>query len=242
MDLQPIHYEAGGNAYTGFLADGSNGARVPGMLVIHEAGGLTEHSKSRAMRLAEMGNVAFAMNLFGPEIEVATPGRPEAMAKAQAVVRQLRGDLAEFRSRVQAALSVLAGHANVDPARLAAIGYCLGGAAAVELARTGAPLKLIAGFHSGILPGKAEDNRLIRGKVLLCHGADDPVVPLTEIKAFCGELSAAGIDWQLHSYGGVGHSFTNPAIDAFGLPGFFHQEAADRRSWAALCDLIEETL
>jgi dienelactone hydrolase len=240
MELEPISYEANGKDYTGFLADGSGGGRVPGVLVIHEAGGLTDETKARAIRLAEAGHVAFAMNLFGPEMELPSPGRPESMAAAQAIVRQLRDDVADLRARVSAALGVLEAHAHVDAGRLAAIGYCLGGAAAIELARTGAPLKAVAGFHAGIMPGSAEDDRAIRAKLLLCHGETDPVVPASQIQDFTARLTEARVDWQLHLYGGVGHSFTNPDIDAWNLPGFFYDKNADRRSWAALLQLLDE--
>jgi dienelactone hydrolase len=240
MDLQPIGYEASGRTYTGFLADGSGGGRAPGMLLIHEAGGLTDHIKARAARLAEAGYIAFAMDLFGPDLEPPAPGRPETMAAPQALVRQLRDDVAEFRARVAAALGVLQAHPHVDPARLAAIGYCLGGAAAIELARTGAPLAAVAGFHAGILPGTAEDDRAIRARLLLCHGEIDPVVPPSQIQDFTSRLTEAGIDWQLHLYGGVGHSFTNQEIDAWNLPGFAYDKKADRRSWAALMQLLGE--
>ena len=241
MDLQPISYQASGRTYTGFLADGSGGERVPGVLVIHEGGGLTGHTRKRAARLAEeLGCVAFAMDLFGPEVESPVPGRRETMANAQAVVRGLRDDVPEFRARVRAGLGVLEAHAHVDPARLAAIGYCFGGGAAIELARSGAALAAAVGFHAGILPGSAVDDAAIRARVLLCHGAEDPVVPLAQIQAFCETLSAAGKDWQLHTYGGVGHSFTNAEIDTWSLPGFFYDEKADRRSWAAMMQLFGE--
>ena len=240
MDLRPTRYEASGRPYVGYLADGSSGAPAPGILVIHEAGGLTEQVKRRAVRLAESGYVAFAMDLFGEGFPDVVPGDAEAMAEAQAIVRQLRDDVAECRARMTAARALLLALPNVDPDRLAAIGYCLGGAAAVELARTGAPLRAVAGFHAGIFPGTAEDNRAIRAKILLCHGADDPAVPLAQIQDFTADLSAAGLDWQLNVYGGVGHSFTNPGIDAFGFPGFAYDAGADRRSWAALTDLLSE--
>jgi dienelactone hydrolase len=240
MNFDPKTYETSGRRYTGFLADGSDGTPAAGILVIHEAGGLTEHVKSVAGRLASCGFVAFAMDLFGDEMEVPDPARPETLAKAQEVVRRLRNDVAEFRARVSAAFAALRRHPNVDPARLAAIGYCLGGAAAIELARTGVPMAAVAGFHAGILPGSAEDNARIRGKVLLCHGDADPVVPPAQIQAFTAELSAAGVDWQLHLYGGVGHSFTNPEIDAWGFPGFAFDAAADARAWAALRQLLAE--
>jgi len=240
MNVELISYEASGQCYTGFLADGSGGARAPGVLVIHEGGGLTGHTRARAAQLAEAGYVAFAMDLFGPEVALPTPGRPETMAAAQAVVRALRDDVPELRARVTAGLAVLQAHSHVDPTRLAAIGYCFGGAAAVELARSGAPLAAVAGFHAGILPGKAEDDAAIRARVLLCHGADDPVVPAAQILAFTEALSAAGRDWQLHLYGGVGHSFTNRDIDAWKLPGFAYDAEADCRSWAAMRLLFGE--
>ena len=240
MALEPTGCRVNGNTYTGFLAGGSRAAPAPGVLVIHEGGGLTDHAKGRAAMSAELGYVAFAMDLFGPEVESPVPGRPETMAKAQAVVRALREDVAELRARCAAALEVLQAHPQVDPARLAAIGFCFGGAAAIELARSGAPLAAVAGFHAGVLPGSAADDRAIAAKLLLCHGEGDPVVPVRQIQDFTARLTAAGVDWQLHLYGGVGHSFANREIDAWNLPGFRYDEAADRRSWAALMQLLGE--
>jgi dienelactone hydrolase len=98
-------------------------------------------------------------------------------------------------------------------------------------------LKAVAGFHAGVLPG---EDAAIRAKILLCHGEQDPVVPAAQIQAFVAGLTGAGIDWQLHLYGGVGHSFTNPEIDAWNLPGFAYDAAADARSWAALRQLLGE--
>ena len=232
MDLQPVSYQSGGHTYTGFLADGSRGEPAPGLLVIHEGGGLGRHTKERAARLADLGYVAFAMDLFGmAEFE---------LERAKAIVRELRADPPRLRALGTAALGVLLEHPHVDPARLAVIGYCFGGAAAIELARSGAPLAAVIGFHAGILPGAAEANRSIRARVLLCHGADDPVVPPAQIQAFAADASEAGIDWQVHLYGGVGHSFTNPEIDAWNLPGFAYHEVADRRAWAAMIGLFGE--
>jgi dienelactone hydrolase len=159
-----------------------------------------------------------------------------------ALGKALRDDRPLFRARLSAGLEVLTAQANADPGRLAGIGYCMGGAAIIELARMGAPLAAIVGFHSGFVPGSPEENAAVRGKLLLCHGTDDPVVTPVQRDAFLAEASAAGIDWQLHLYGGVGHSFTNPDIDALGLPGFAYDERADRRSWAAMLNLFEEAL
>lgn len=233
MGLQPIPYEATGQSFTGFLADGSAGGQVPGVLVIHEGGGLTGHTKARAARLAELGYVAFAMDLFGePVVD---------LDRAREHTRFLRDHVDVLRARCRAALGVVAACPGADPARLAAIGHCLGGAAAIELARDGAELAAIVGFHSGFVESPPpEDDRAVRCKVLLCHGADDPVVTAEMRDAFLARMTAAGVDWQLHLYGGVGHSFTNPEIDSWNLPGFSYDEQADRHSWAAMLALFDE--
>ena len=205
---------------------------APGILVIHEGGGLADHTKDRARRLGELGFVAYAMDLLGAS------GLP--IDEMRRIVQPLRADPAIVRARCAAALAALRRHPRVDTTRLAAIGHCFGGAAGIELARTGAPLAAVVGFHAGILPGSAEDNKAIRGKLLLCHGAADPVVPPPLIHAFTTELSEAGVDWQLHLYGGVGHSFTNKQIAALGLSGFAFDAAAERRSWAAMLNLFAE--
>jgi dienelactone hydrolase len=235
MELVRIRYEDGdGVALTGYLADGSRGRPAPGVLVAHEGGGLGRHTKERALRLAELGYIAFALDYYGEE--------DPPLERAMALGKELRGDRPRFRARLAAGLEVLIAQANVDPARLAGIGYCMGGAAVIELARMGTPFVAVVGFHSGFVPGTPEENGAIRGKLLLCHGADDPIVTAAQRDAFLAEASAAGIDWQLHLYGGVGHSFTNPDIDALGIAGFAYDEEADRRSWAAMLNLFEECL
>ncbi|MEA3038682.1 MAG: hypothetical protein QOE79_1195 [Sphingomonadales bacterium] len=232
--LQAIDYSANGHSYRGFLADGSGGRPAPGILVAHEGGGLTDHARGRSERLAGLGYVAFALDLFGEQ----APTLDDKMA----LVRSLRADTAELRARGAAALAVLTGHSNVDQGRLAAIGFCFGGTAIIELARGGAPLRALVGFHAGLTPAAAEDNRAIRGKLLLCLGADDRVVPAEQRTSFLAEMTEAGVDWQLHLYGRVGHSFTNPEIDAWDFPGFRYDAEADARSWRAMRHLFEETL
>ncbi len=235
IELVPIRYDGGdGAALTGYLADGSKGRPAAGVLVAHEGGGLGRHAKESVRRLAELGYLAFALDYYGEE--------DPPLERARALGKALRADRPLFRARLAAGLEVLTSQPNLDPARLAGIGYCMGGAAIVELARTGAPFAAIVGFHSGFVPGTPEENEAIAGRLLLCHGADDPIVTADQRDAFLAEASAAGVDWQLNLYGGVGHSFTNPAIDALGLPGFAYDETADRRSWAAMLDLFDEVL
>src|SRR3954467_13208984 len=133
--LEPVDYEANGRAYRGFLADGSGGEPAPGIVVAHEGGGLTGHARERAERLAGLGYVAFALDLFGDQ----APSLDDKMA----LVRSLRADTPPLRARAAAALEVLTGQAKVDRDRLAAIGFCFGGTTMIELARGGAPLKAV---------------------------------------------------------------------------------------------------
>jgi dienelactone hydrolase len=235
IELAAIRYDGGdGVALTGYLADGSGGRPAAGVLVAHEGGGLGRHTKESARRLGELGYLAFALDYYGEE--------DPPLERAMALGKALRGDRPGFRARLAAGLEVLTRQPHLDPARLAGIGYCMGGAAVIELARMGAPFAAIVGFHSGFVPGTAEENRAIKGKLLLCHGSEDPIVTPAQRDAFIAEASAAKLDWQLHLYGGVGHSFTNPDIDVLGLPGFAYDETADRRSWAAMLNLFEEVL
>jgi len=173
------------------------------------------------------------MDLYGEPIS--------GLEGARAINRAPIADISRLRGRCRAALDALAARPGTDPGRLAAIGYCFGGAAAIELARDGADLACVAVFHSGFIDSvPPEDDRVIRGKLLICQGAEDPIITAEQRDAFTGRMTAAGIDWQMHLYGGVGHSFTNRGIDAWNIPCFVYHEAADRRSWAALLALFDE--
>jgi dienelactone hydrolase len=111
----------------------------------------------------------------------------------------------------------------------------------LELARGGADVKVVAGFHSGLETARPGDAKAIKGKVLVQIGADDPVIPPEQRVDFEREMTAGGVDWRIVIYGRTGHSFTNPEADGWGLPGFAYQADSDRRSWTALSDLFAET-
>lgn len=230
MQLTPITYSALGQSFTGYLADGAAGKDAPGILVAHEGGGLGRHALERAEMLADLGYVAFAMDMFG-ETNL-------TLDRAKVVVSTLRADSATLRARMRAALDVLISHPNVDRAKLAAIGFCFGGAACLELARDGAPLAATVGFHSGLATANRDDARNIRGKVLVCLGKEDPVISAESRQAFMDEMGAASVDWLMHVYDGAGHSFTNREIDALNIPGFAYNEAADLKSWAAMREVF----
>ena len=205
VTTRDISYEADGRTMVGFLALPDGTDRRPGVLVSHEGPGLDDHARSRAVRLAEeLGYVAFALDYHGG-------GRPvEDRAQMMARIGELRADPPRARAIGTAGLDVLCAEARTDRDRLAAIGYCFGGTLSLELARGGADLKAVVGFHAGLSTVRPEDARNIVGKVLALIGADDPIVDNAERRAFEEEMRAGGVDWQLHVYGGAVHSFTNP--------------------------------
>lgn len=227
-----VQYKADGISMTGYLADGSQGQRAPGVLVAHEALGVNDHVKARAQALADMGYVAFALDLYG---EVNFP--LETVGARHGDMMAAPGTM--FR-RASAALHVLARYESVDANRLAAIGYCQGGITALELARGGAPIRGAIGFHPGLKRPAGSPDGKISAKVLMIIGDSDPVIPPEDRAAFAQEMNAAGADWQLHVFGGVGHSFTNKAVDALKIPGMAYDASADRRSWALMRGMLEE--
>lgn len=233
MELTEIACTAGGRTFTGVLADGSGGRHVPGVLVAHEGPGLTDHPIERARRLAEHGYVALALDLYGE--------RDLPIERAKEHVSTLRSDRAELRRRMRAWLDTLRAHPHVDPARTAAIGFCVGGMAVLELARDGADVTSVVAFHPGLDP-EPQDASRIRARVLVCIGERDPIARAEHRAALVAELAATDVDWQLLLLGGAGHSFTNPDIDAYGFPGFAYHADADRRAWRAMRELFEETL
>ncbi len=232
IELQPVSYEFGGKAFHGLLADGSHGARVPGVLVALEGPGITDHIRRRTQEVAALGHIAFALDLYG----VADP----SLGEAKGFVQTLRADLDELRGRTKAALGVLKAHTAVDKKRLVAVGFCFGGTAVLELARAGGAIAGVVGFHAGLDTTRPEDAKNIRAPILVCLGADDPIVTEEKRRAFAAEMTKGGADWRMLVYGAAGHSFTNKDIDAFGFPGFAYNEAADRRSWAAMRAFFSE--
>ncbi|HEY4343431.1 MAG TPA: dienelactone hydrolase family protein [Parvibaculum sp.] len=234
MKTGDIEYTVGDKKFSGFLADGSNGKKTAGVLVAHEGGGMTGHPKERAKMLAELGYVAFAMDTFGEAIT----SREQAMA----TIGGLMGDLPTLRARANAALDIVKGQPSVDPKRTAAIGFCFGGTTVLELARSGADVGCVVGFHSGLTTTAPQDAKNIRCKVMDCLGADDPIIPAESRDAFVKEMQAAKIDWRMELYGGAGHSFTNREVDAMNIPGFAYHATTDRRSWAAMRDLFDEVM
>jgi len=234
MAHKTLEYRDGAVTLKGYLADdGQPGAR-PGVVLFPEAFGIGEHVMERARRLAAVGYVALAADPYGDGAQAKDlPGAVEMMTA-------VRSDVDRWRARARAALDTLTAQSGVDRARVAAIGYCFGGSTALELGRSGAPLAAVVSFHGGLEAPRPEDARNIRAKVLVCHGASDPLIPPEQVAAFEAQMRATQVDWQLHSYGGAVHSFTNPDADKLGNPALAYNAAADRRSWAAMLALFQD--
>jgi dienelactone hydrolase len=234
MKTETHKYASGDKTSHGYLALPDGGGPRPGILVVHEAPGLDDHVKRRAEMLAGLGYVALAVDLYGGG--VVGNGPQEAFA----LMGPLREDPDLLRSRMRAGLDALAAVPGVDRGRLGAIGYCFGGYSVLELARSGAPVACVVSFHGLLETKRPAAAGTIKAKILACTGSADPLVPREQVTAFETEMTEVGADWQVATYGGAKHAFTNTAADSIPLPGFGYSGTADARSWKAMRDLFGE--
>lgn len=236
MEVQTakLDYRDGPTVLEGFLAFPKEGGKRPGVLVVHEWMGPGEHVWESARRLAAAGYVALAVDIYGRDLR---PRNAEEAARAAGRFRS--GDRFELRSRMAIAQRELLGTGRVDSARVAAIGYCFGGTAVLEYARSGADVRGVVSFHGGLSKGEGP-TRPIRARVLVLHGADDPFVKPEEVQAFEHEMQAAGVDWRLVAYNGAVHSFTNPAAGDDPSRGAAYHAEADRRSWEEMLRFLRD--
>lgn len=232
-----VEYKHGDTVLEGLLAwDDALPGKRPGVLVVHEWWGRNDYIRSRAEKLAALGYVAFALDMYGKGVVAKDP------KEAGALAGKIRGDGALMRERAAAGLDVLRKDERVDAKKIAAIGYCFGGTVALELARSGADLAGVVSFHGGLGTKAPAEKGKVKAKVLVLHGADDPHVPVADVTAFEEEMRAAGVDWQVVSYGGAVHAFTNPAAGNDPSKGAAYNESADRRSWEAMQAFFGEVL
>lgn len=216
-----------------FAFDDALSGRRPAVLINHAWGGRDEFVAEKARKLAELGYVGFALDMYGKGI---LGSGPEENAR---LMQPFMADRALLQKRIQAALFAVRQLPWVDDSKIAAIGFCFGGLCVLDLARTGADIKGVVSFH-GLLgaPGNTQGNA-IKAKVLALHGHDDPMVSPEQVLAFEQEMTEAGADWQVHAYGHTMHAFTNPVANdpAFGT---VYQADADRRSWQAMQNFLAE--
>lgn len=229
--LEPVEYRCDEALLKGYWA-GPRSGTAPLILLAPEALGIGPAIKGRAVRIAQDGYNVFVLDLYGAENLDIASARPLSL--------QLMGTPGLLRKRAFAGLVTGLGLPSVDRSRCAAIGYCQGGQTVLELARGGAPILASIGVHPGFQRASGSKNGPISAKILMLIGDDDPIVTQDEENAFKNEMRASGADWQLHVFGNVGHSFTNPDIDAAELDGFSYDENADQRSWKIVSSLLEE--
>lgn len=206
---------------------------TPGILVFPDAGGLSDHAKQRAERIAaEFGFAALACDLYGGQEQ------PQDRAGAMTRIKPLQTETERVRARVLPAFAALSACPRVDAERVGAIGFCLGGTMAFELALAGVDLKCAIGFHSGLKVTAPHDAGKICGRVAALVGDNDPLIPLDDRLAFEAMLREAGVAWSMSVYGGVGHAFTRPGAESYGIPGFAYDATADALSWQEMTALF----
>ncbi|MDB5394937.1 MAG: dienelactone hydrolase [Rhodospirillales bacterium] len=236
MKIQDIDYHDDSLRLRGVLAyDGEIEGERPGIVVVHEAWGLGDHAIARAKMLAELGYVALAADMYGDRRQAAD------LPAAMELIGDLRTNPEKLRARAGAAVATLKAQRNVDSSRVAAIGFCFGGTTVLELARGGADLKGVVSFHGGLQTAAPAKPGAVTPKVLVCTGADDPMIPPSQVIEFEDEMRNAAADWQVICYGGTVHSFTNPnAGKGVALEGLAYNQQSDRRSWAAMRAFFDE--
>lgn len=236
MHQEMLTYQADGLTMRSQLFFEPGAAKRPGVLVFPEAFGLGEHAIGRARRLAGMGYVALACDLHGDGRVI------DELEGAIGALKPLFADPSRTRARAHGGLEALTARAEADAGRVAAIGFCFGGTMALELARSGAALAAAVGFHSGLgSEAPKSDARAIKGRVLVCIGADDPMIPAEQRAGFEKEMRDGGVDWQMHLYGKTVHSFTNQEAAARNMPDAIrYSPEADARSWAAMQQVFGE--
>lgn len=220
-----LEYQHGDKILEGYLAyDDSVAGKRPGILVVHEWWGLNDYVKGWAGQLAELGYVAFAVDMYGKGI----------LAKEREEAARLTGQFKDpslLRDRAKAGLRVLTENEFVDKNRVAAIGFCFGGTTVFQLAYSGADLAGAVSFHGGLPTPLQEDRARIKAKIVALHGADDPFVAQDKVDAFQEAMRQSGADWQMISFGGAVHSFSNPAAGNDKSKGSAYDEKAAKRSW-----------
>ncbi|MEE8364675.1 MAG: dienelactone hydrolase family protein [Gammaproteobacteria bacterium] len=233
-----VDYQVGDITHRGFVAfnDLTSPPRT-GVMVIHEWWGLNDYIKNRAKKLAELGYVAFAIDMFG---EGKVAGDPD---EAASLMNAVLGDMDSGTKALQAGYQALVDQPQVDAERTAAIGYCFGGAMALHMARIGLPLSAVVSFHGALGSFHTATPGSIRPRVLVCHGEEDSMVTMDDVAGFKQEMDTAQADYQVNLYPNAKHGFTNEAADEngqkYGLD-LGYNALADNKSWDAMETLFDE--
>jgi dienelactone hydrolase len=221
-----VTYQVNGQSYEGYYISPSD--RAPFVLLIHDWDGLTDYEIKRANMLAELGYAVFALDLFGAGV------RPTEMKDKRQHTGELYKNREKMRALMKGALDT-AKSKGADIKNAVVFGYCFGGAAVLELARSGADLKGFATFHGGLKTPQGQNYSQTRGEILIMHGSADTAITMDQFTELAKELESAGVAHEMITYGGAQHAFT-----VFG--GNRYQEAADKKSWKRFTEFLAETL
>ena len=230
-----LEYEHEGSVLEGFIAYKDSATPSPGVLISHAWGGSGEFEFAKARALAELGFVGFAMDLYGKGIR---GSNPEENAK---LMQPFLEDRELLQARMIASLETLRSIPEVDSNCIAAMGFCFGGLCVLDLARTGEDIRGVISLHGFFTPPDNTEGNKIKAKILVLHGNDDPMVPAEAVPALGQELTDAGADWQIYVYGNTKHAFTNPNANDHDR-GTVYNPDADRRSWQATLNFLDEVL
>jgi dienelactone hydrolase len=237
IKTRELEYKQGETTLVGFVAwDAAQKGKRPGVLVVHEWWGHNQHARNQALRLAKAGYVGFALDMFGKGKVASHP------AEAQAFVAEATKDPKVKKARFDLALAELKKLPEVDPHKIAAIGYCFGGGVALDMARAGEELVAVATFHGSLASTTPAKAGAVKAQILVLAGADDPMVGKDAVDAFKKEMTAAGARFELVSFPGAKHGFTNPDAEKFGVPGLAYNAQADQASWEAFLKFMQQVI
>lgn len=232
-DLEAVSYSHADARLTGRLARPAGTPRAA-VVVFPTIANFNPPAERRARMLADLGYLAMVADFYGEPVE--------DFAAARALADKLRADVAHYRGRLAAAIATLRSLPEATGLPMLAIGYCMGGQAALEAARDGQDLLAAVSFHGLLETARAAEPGAIKARLLVCHGDADPIVPCDQVMTFWNEMDTAGANWHFHSYSGVRHGFTDPGSDERGVEALAYDASADRQSWAAMISLFDEVL
>lgn len=232
--VESLTYHLSGKTYESRLVRTPDALAQPGLLMVPNWMGISEGAERVAKEVASQGYVVLIVDLYGQS------QRPSNADEALAAMMPLRNDRGELRKRMNEALAQLLGQSRalLAPGKVAAFGFCFGGCAVLEQARSGADLKAVISFHGQLDTPDADDAKHIKGAVLALHGSEDPLVPTEQLPPFEAEMTAANVDWQLINYGGAVHSFTDPQANVPGRNQY--NRKVSERAFLAMHNLLDE--
>jgi len=237
LTIRDVEYREGSTVLKGHLAMPEKiDSKRPAVLVVHEWWGRGAHSDRSAEDLARLGYVGFAVDMYGDGASTTDPAKAGEWAGA------IKKDTALGIRRFRAALDYVRALPEVNPSRVAAIGYCFGGTVCLEGAWDGTDLRGVVSFHGGLTTPDADQAPGVKASILVCHGADDPFAPKEVVDGFVKSMKDAKLDWEFVQYGNAVHSFTNPAADGTFNAGVKYDATAAARSWEVMESFLAERL